>query len=162
MDGFLLPFRSGERVRRFMRKVAAAVSLALREPGSLFLTVRMAAWVAVVSIVAPRVSLTALFRLTETRHRWKPSTRLTPQEIARGIDRVLNAGFVTDGPCWKRAAVLRRYLQLNGIETEVVFGVRRQAGDLDGHAWLEHEGAPFLERESPQEYAITFRHPPPR
>jgi hypothetical protein len=72
---------------------------------------------------------------------------------------VFHAGLVTDGSCWKRAAVLRRYLQLNGIDTDVVFGVRRQnGGQLAGHAWLEREGVPFLEGEPPQ-YTVTFRHP---
>jgi hypothetical protein len=160
MTGFLLRFRVSERLQRFKRNVAAAARLALRDPRSLFLSARMAAWVVLVSIVGPRVSLKSLFRLTETRRRWRRPDLLPPEEIARGIDRILGAGLVTDGPCWKRSAVLRRYLQLSGIETEVVFGVRRESGrDLEGHAWLERDGVPYLERESPQQYTITFRYP---
>lgn len=72
---------------------------------------------------------------------------------------MFHAGLFTDGSCWKRAAVLRRYLLLNGIETEVVFGVRKEnGGQLAGHAWLERDGAPFLEREQPA-YTVTFRYP---
>ena len=56
--------------------------------------------------------------------------------------------------------MLRRYLLLNGIETEVVFGVRRREGEaLAGHAWLERAGVPFLERELPLQYTVTFRYP---
>lgn len=150
---------AGEGLRRMVRSIAAAVGLGLRDPRSLLLTVRMSAWIVLISIVARLVPLSTMFRLTETRRRWAPSALLPAEEIARRIDRVFRAGFVTDGSCWKRAAVLRRYLLLNGIETDVVFGVRRQDGELAGHAWLEHEGVPFLERDQPQQYTVTFRHP---
>jgi len=119
----------------------------------------MAAWIVLISAVARLMPLPAMFRLAETRHRWAPSARLPAEEVARRIDRLFHAGLAADGSCWKRAAVLRRYLLLNGIETEVVFGVRRQDGrELAGHAWLEREGVPFLEREQP-DYVVTFRHP---
>ncbi len=119
----------------------------------------MAGWIALISIVARLVSLPTLFRLAETRRRWAPSAILPAEEIARRVDRVLHAGLVTDGSCWKRVAVLRRYLLLDGIETSVVFGVRNgTGGTLAGHAWLERDGAPYLEREPPQ-YVVTFRYP---
>lgn len=139
--------------------VAAAARLFRRDPRSFLLSARMAGWMVVISIVARFVSLPAMLRLAETRRRWPPSSRLPAEELARRIDRVFHAGLVTDGSCWKRSAVLRRYLLLDGIETEVVFGVRRESeGRLAGHAWLERDGVPFLEREPP-EYTVTFRHP---
>jgi hypothetical protein len=148
-----------QRLQRLGRNSVAAVRLAVHDPRSLLLSARMAAWIVLISIVARLVPLSTMFRLAETRRRWAPSALLPAEEIARRIDRVFHAGLVKDGSCWKRAAVLRRYLLLNGIETEVVFGVRRQSErELDGHAWLEREGAPFLEREPPQ-YIVTFRHP---
>jgi hypothetical protein len=148
-----------ERLRRLGRNIAAAVRLAAHDPRSLLLSARMTAWIILISMVARLVPLPTMFRLAETRRRWAPSAVLPAAEIARRIDRVLHAGLVKDGSCWKRAAILRRYLLLNGIETEVVFGVRRQnGGELAGHAWLEREGVPFLEREPPQ-YVVTFRHP---
>jgi transglutaminase superfamily protein len=149
-----------ERLRRLGRSVAAAVRLSIRDPRSLFLSVRMIAWILLISVVAPLVSLPTMLRLAETRRRWAPWALLPAEEIARRIDRAFHAALVKDGFCWKRAAVLRRYLLLNGIETDVVFGVRRQSGDrLDGHAWLERDGLPFLEREAPRQYVVTFRHP---
>ena len=148
-----------ELLRRLGRSIAAAVRLGLHDPRSLLLSVRMSAWIVLISIVARLVPLSTMFRLAETRRRWAPAALLPAEEIARRIDRVIHAGLVTDGSCWKRAAVLRRYLLLNGIETEVVFGVRKESGgELAGHAWLEREGAPFLEGELPQ-YTVTFRHP---
>jgi hypothetical protein len=147
-----------ERLRRLGMNAAAAVKLVLREPGSLLLSVRMGAWILLITIVAPLVPLTTMLRLAETRLRRPSSAFLPADEIGRRIDRLLHAGFVKDGSCWKRATVLRRYLLLNGIESDVVFGVRKESGELKGHAWLEREGAPFLEREEPL-YTVTFRHP---
>jgi hypothetical protein len=139
--------------------IAAVARLGVRDPRSLLLSARMSAWIVVISAASRIVSLPAMFRLAETRRRWAPAALLPAEEIARRIDRMFHAGLVKDGSCWKRAAVLRRYLLLNGIETDVVFGVREQSsGELTGHAWLEREGAPFLERETP-DYVVTFRHP---
>ena len=146
-------------MRRAARNVVAAVRLSVRDPRSLLMTLRMSAWILVISIAARLVPLPTMLRLAETRRRWAPRAILPAEEIARRIDRVFLAGLVKDGSCWKRAAVLRRYLLLNGIETEVAFGVKTPVeGKVAGHAWLEREGVPFLEREEPQ-YVVTFRHP---
>jgi energy-converting hydrogenase Eha subunit A len=145
---------------RLYRSIAAAARLGVRDWRSLLLSVRMGAWVILISISARLVRLPTMFRMAETRRRWPSSALLPAEEIARRIDRVFRAGLVNDGSCWKRAAVLRRYLLLNGIETEVVFGVcRGDGGALAGHAWLECAGIPFLERELPQQYTVTFRYP---
>ena len=49
--------------------------------------------------------------------------------------------------CWKRAAVLHRYLSRNGTATRIIFGVRGENdGKVDGHAWLEANGEPILEK----------------
>lgn len=151
--------KGGGRLRRLASSVVAAARLGLRDPRSLLLSTRMSAWVVLISAVGPLVSLSTMFRLAETRRRWPPSALIPEEEIARRIDRVFHSGLVTDGTCWKRATVLRRYLLLNGIETDVVFGVRKEsAGSLAGHAWLERGGLPFLEREEPR-YTVTFRYP---
>jgi Transglutaminase-like superfamily len=149
-----------ERMLRLARSIIAAACLGIRDPGSLWLSMRMTAWIILISIVARLVSLSTMYRLAETRRRWPHPAILPPEEIARRIDRVFHAGLVSDGSCWKRAAILRRYLQLDGIETDVVFGVMKtDSGRLAGHAWLERDGIPFLEREPTQPYAVTFRHP---
>lgn len=141
------------------QNIAAALRLGAKDPRSLLLTVRMTAWIVIVTIVARLFRLQTIYRLTETRRRWNASAIVPPEELARRIDRVFRAGILTDGTCWKRAAVLRRYLLLSGIETDVLFGVRKQNdGALAGHAWLERDGVPFLEREEPQ-YTVTFRYP---
>jgi hypothetical protein len=61
--------------------------------------------------------------------------------------------------CWKRAAVLHRYLSINGIATRIVFGVRNETGgNVSGHAWLEANGQPILE-QTPPEYVVTYSFP---
>jgi len=80
--------------------------------------------------------------------------------VAHLLDLLLNTNFLFLKPiCWKRAPVLHRYLALNGIETRVVFGVRREGEMLlSGHAWLESGGVPVLETHVP-EYIVTYIFP---
>ena len=68
------------------------------------------------------------------------------------IDRLLALDlFVFTPTCWKRAAILHRYLALNGIPNRVIFGVRNaQEKILEGHAWLEADDQPILEKIAPQ------------
>ncbi len=55
--------------------------------------------------------------------------------------------------------MLHRYLLRNGIQTRIIFGVRNEAdGKVAGHAWLEAEGEPILEK-TPPEYVVTYRFP---
>lgn len=81
-------------------------------------------------------------------------------DLARAIDLLLSADvFVFKPVCWKRAAVLHRYLSINGIPTRIIFGVRNETDDkLSGHAWLEANGLPILER-TPPEYIVTYSFP---
>jgi hypothetical protein len=123
----------------------------------------MASWIGVVSLVARLWPLPKALEfvsgkdIAENRDRTDLEKRL-----ANTLDQLLSADVVFLKPkCWKRAAVLRRYLSKNGIPTTIVFGVRRDnQGNLDGHAWLEFEGEPILESSSsPPEYVVTYRYP---
>lgn len=81
-------------------------------------------------------------------------------ELAVAIDALLGLNlFVFKPVCWKRAAVLHRYLALSGTATRIIFGVRKDAnGQLDGHAWLEAESEPILETDPPN-YTVTYSFP---
>jgi len=83
-----------------------------------------------------------------------------PDRLARSIDLVLSADILFIKPiCWKRAAVLRRYLSKNGIATRIIFGVRNEPeGKVSGHAWLEANGEPILEK-APPDYVVTYSFP---
>jgi hypothetical protein len=81
-------------------------------------------------------------------------------EIATAVDRLLAMDlFVFRPTCWKRVAILHRYLALAGIESRINFGMRKDSdGSMSGHAWLERSGKPILET-SPPEYTITYSFP---
>jgi hypothetical protein len=138
----------------------------------------MAWWVSVLSVAARSCSLPralALVAGTETNSvRSEAGERRSDgssgerrshdtaveERLARSIDLLLSADVFLFKPiCWKRAAVLHRYLSRNGITTRIVFGVRQEAdGKVAGHAWLEADGEPILE-SAPPEYVVTYRFP---
>lgn len=121
--------------------------------GSGFLLLaRIAGWIVFLSTIGRLMPLKAMLRFVDTRKRLPDRARMTPQQLAALVDRVSRS-------CWKRAAVLRRYLLMNGVESTIVFGVRKgSAGPIDGHAWLERDGEPFLEAETPR-HVVTYRYP---
>ncbi len=82
------------------------------------------------------------------------------QRLARLMDQLFSIDIFLFRPvCWKRAAVLRRYLSRHGIRTRIIFGVRNDAdGKVAGHAWLETDGEPILET-TPPDYVVTYRFP---
>jgi Transglutaminase-like superfamily len=126
----------------------------------LILAARIGAWIALLSLPGKLISLQTMLRLTDTRPRAPRPSSIPPQQLAALVDRVFRADVadVLHRACWKRAAVLRRFLLLNGIDADVVFGVRAGFHQLEGHAWLERDGRPFLE-SSLTDYVITFRYP---
>jgi hypothetical protein len=146
----------------FFQKLKAAARFALRKPRSALLLVRMGFWVALISLLVRVFTLErALKLITPLTRASMPENPLEVQaRISSLVDLLLSADvwFVTP-TCWKRAPLLYRYLALSGIETCVVFGVRKgDANTLDGHAWLEFEGRPLLEKTTP-DYKVTFCYP---
>ena len=122
----------------------------------------MAWWVVVLSVTARFYSLPRALQIVagnrnEKQRLQAPSNQ---DELARAIDLLLSADVWMFKPiCWKRAAVLHRYLLKNGINTRIIFGVRNDtSGKVDGHAWLEANGKPILETAFP-EYEVTYRFP---
>ena len=132
-------------------------------PGEALLLCRMAWWVVVLSIAARRYSLPRALEIVAGRQcdRSAVTDLGTQERFARAIDLLLSADVWIFKPiCWKRAAVLHRYLARNGIPTRIIFGVRNDPsdGEVTGHAWLESEGQPILET-TPPEYVATYRFP---
>jgi hypothetical protein len=144
------------------RRLALALARkTVRHPKELFLMFRMASWIGVVTLVARLWSLPKALEFVSGKDIAGSRDRADlDKRLANTLDQLLAADVVFLKPkCWKRAAVLRRYLSKNGIPTTIVFGVRRDTqGNLDGHAWLEFEGEPILE-SSPPEYVVTYRYP---
>ena len=121
----------------------------------------MASWVAILSVLVKVYSLPRALQIVSAPLRSAPANSHSDQsELATAIDALLEINFLVFKPvCWKRAAVLRRYLGKKGINTRIVFGVRRSdLGAIDGHAWLEANGEPILEAEPPN-YVVTYVYP---
>ena len=141
---------------------ARAARLALHEPGSALLCARMGAWVVAFTLLLRLLPLPRAMRLVAPRRaraRAADAERVQAR-LARLLDSLLASDFWVFTPtCWKRAPVLHRYMALHGIETHVVFGVRREGEDLlAGHAWLEADGEPLLE-PAPPDYRVTYSFP---
>lgn len=133
----------------------------VKRPDEALLLCRMAWWVGVLSVAARFCSLPRALALVAGGETVKTPS-VDPglaERLARSLDLLLSADFFVFKPiCWKRAAVLHRYLSRNGIATRIIFGVRNETGKVAGHAWLESEGEPILER-TPPEYVVTYRFP---
>jgi hypothetical protein len=154
-----------ELTRQFMRAVSLpprAAKLVLGEPGSALLALRMAFWVVALAALVRIYPLPRALSIVNRRVRGgrPPNPSDVQDRLARLLDSILAADLLFFTPtCWKRAPVLQRYLALEGIETRVVFGVRRLGEDeLSGHAWLEAEGKTILEKTEP-DYIVTYRFP---
>ncbi|HEV3467732.1 MAG TPA: lasso peptide biosynthesis B2 protein [Pyrinomonadaceae bacterium] len=148
---------------KLLQTLLRAGRFAAREPRKSLVVVRMACWVSALSLLVRFLPLSRALGLLTPRRRPAPPAdpEAVRRELARLLDLLLAADFWIFTPtCWKRAPVLHRFLALRGIETRVVFGVRRGSGGgaLDGHAWLEAGGQPILEPTAP-DYKVTFSHP---
>ncbi len=152
-----------QQLSKYAALPGRAARLLWSEPGSALLALRMGAWVVALSLLIRILPLPRAMRLVAPR---RPGTKSgdparVQARLATLLDSVLGADFWVFTPtCWKRAPVLHRYLALRGIETRVLFGVRREGdGDkLSGHAWLEAGGEPLLEA-TPPDYKVTYSFP---
>jgi len=149
-----------------MRKLGSLFSRIGRKfvsnPVEALLLCRMAWWVVVLSVTARFYSLPRALRIVAGSEKTKPPLpeATNQDELARAIDLLLSADVFMFKPiCWKRAAVLHRYLSRNGLSTRIIFGVRNDTGGkVAGHAWLEANGQPILE-STPPEYVVTYTFP---
>src|SRR6185436_239268 len=148
------------KITRTSRVLWRAMRKCVTQPGEAWLLVRMAWWVAVLSVTTRCYSLPRALRIVAGNATRQSVPLKTQDELARAIDLLLSADVLMFKPiCWKRAAVLHRYLSRNGIRTRIIFGVRNDAGGMfDGHAWLEANGQPILEK-TPPEYVVTYSFP---
>jgi len=132
------------------------------DPREALLLCHLAWWVTVLSVAARCFSLPRALAIVagKARNETQAADTTNPEQLARAIDLILSADFLLFKPiCWKRAAVLHRYLSRHGIPTRIIFGVRNDAGGkVAGHAWLEADGEPILE-STPPEYVVTYRFP---
>ena len=142
--------------------IKQATRKAFLSPREALLLLRMAGWVLLLSVAAKYFPLPRALRLLSTKTR--TPTEIPKEDVQRrlaeAIDLLLKADFFIFKPsCWKRSALLHRYLALNGISTQILFGVRKEVdGSVAGHAWLEASNGPILEASVPN-YAVTYSFP---
>ena len=149
------------RMRKAGRLITGITRKFVSRPAEALLLCRMAWWVAVLSITARCYSLPRALQIVAGKQNRKYSdAAANGDELARAIDLLLSADFFIFKPiCWKRAAVLHRYLSRSGVATRIIFGVRNDTGgNVAGHAWLEADGEPILE-SAPPDYVVTYSFP---
>jgi hypothetical protein len=64
---------------------------------------------------------------------------------ARRAQRIVKILTGIGGNCLVRSLTLWSILLRRGLPTDLRVGFRKRAGRIEGHAWLEHEGAPINE-----------------
>jgi hypothetical protein len=122
----------------------------------------MTCWVVLVSSAARLCSIPRLFKLVTPLGQgvFRCETRLAPSRLAAMLDEILRTNVAALTPtCWKRAAVLYRYLRLAGHEPRILFGLRKPADPpLTGHAWVEVNGTPVFEA-TPPDFVVVYSFP---
>jgi len=149
-----------ESIAKTRRILSGITRKLVSKPDEAWLLMRMAWWVAVLCVTARIYSLPRALQIVAGNGKQLAHAETNEKELARAIDLLLSVDFLIFTPiCWKRAAVLHRYLSHNGIPTRIIFGVRNETGGkVAGHAWLEHNGQPILEK-APPEYVVTYSFP---
>ena len=152
-------------IQRAAQLALRASSFVWHRPGDAWLLARMAGWVGLVTVLGRMLTLPNVAKVMRPGRRrvvphYKGENAAVREDLAGLLDMLLRTKFLCFTPiCWKRALVLQRYLALSSIESEVVFGVRKEKDNrLIGHAWLEANGQPLLESDPP-DYIKTFTFP---
>jgi hypothetical protein len=147
-------------ITKTTRLLSRATRKCVTRPDEAWLLMRMAWWVVVLSVTARCYSLPRALEIVAGNQKNGRRPSASREELVRAIDQLLSADVLMFKPvCWKRAAVLHRYLSRNGTQTRIIFGVRNESdGKVDGHAWLEADGQPILEN-TPPDYVVTYSFP---
>lgn len=132
---------------------------ALRDPARFWLMARMAAAYFAISVLARLLPLPRAFAWMSPRLRGSDGRRT--HVIVNALDTLLTARVPFIRPqCWRRAAVLHRFLRGAGVDTVIVFGVRTDgARTVEAHAWVERSGQPFAEAADTTSYQRVFEFP---
>lgn len=145
-----------------IRLFSVATRKLIRDPAEAWLLIRLATCFVFVSVTARLYSLPESLRLVSSSRKKTDFNfdRTAQEQLARSLDLVLSTNTLGLRPvCWKRAAVLHRFLSRRGVATRICFGVKTDAdGNVDGHAWLESDGVPILEKETPN-FVVTYTFP---
>ena len=79
----------------------------------------------------------------------KKKKEIPSSRLARLVD-IAARRHLRPMTCLPRSLALRALLRRHGIEADLLIGVRREAGSLRAHAWIEDAGRPVGEPEDIQ------------
>jgi hypothetical protein len=144
--------------KRLPARIAGAL---FRDPVRVLLMSRMALAYASVSVLARLLPLPKAFALISPRLARDEGPEGRAGAVVNAVDTLLTARIPLIHPqCWRRAAVLHRFLRHEGLDTRIIFGVRMDgARTVEAHAWLEREGQPFAEAGATASYQRVFEFP---
>jgi len=139
-------------------RIAGAV---VRNPGRVWLMARMALAYFAVSVLARLLPLPKAFAFISPRLGAGGGDAGRAAAIVNAVDTLLTARIPLIYPqCWRRAAVLHRFLRHAGLDTRIVFGVRMDGTrTVEAHAWLERDRKPFAETGQTAAYQRVFEFP---
>lgn len=145
------------------RLIVKVIRKTFMHPDEALLMCRMAWWVSVLSIAVRLRPLPQALRMVSGSKVGLQDAEYDTKiadKLARAIDQLLSVNLLMFRPiCWKRAAILHRYLSMKGITSRILFGVRNNpSGEVTGHAWIESGGKPILESQ-PLDYVVTYTFP---
>lgn len=151
-----------EQLNKQSPKVGVArrtLTLVRRNPRRAFLIFRMANWLVLFTVLMRFLSMPRALQFVSPAL-GSGASKIDEKELASAVDSLLSADiFVFRPSCWKRAAILHRYLALEGLESRINFGMRKDDdGEMRGHAWLERSGRAILET-TPPDYTVTYSFP---
>jgi len=158
----MTPAKGERAVRHWSMR---ALRLLWRRPGDFFRALHMVTLIVAGAILVRLTSVRATLSLLVRRPGARP---VSPVEVQRrvalldGVITVLKRSSPLLSPtCWERAIVLQRIVASGGGEADVALGVRPgPRGAVEGHAWVERDGAPLFEPTGPgYRTAFVFKAP---
>ncbi|HUP25882.1 MAG TPA: lasso peptide biosynthesis B2 protein [Thermoanaerobaculia bacterium] len=85
----------------------------------------------------------------------EPSLSLEAAEQLASL--IVAAGRLVGARCLERAVLLQTILRRHGAPANLRIGVRRNAGELQAHAWVELQGVPLAEPPTVRERFAPLR-----
>lgn len=114
----------------------------ITSPGDAWLAARMAAWALVLPLLKRVVPLPRLVQLMVVPPKGTDRDTARERRVV-ALSRLLYAPLVrADIGCLQRSLLAYRFLGAAGARPSLVVGMRREAGEMHGHAWVTVDGEP--------------------
>jgi len=139
-----------------IKKLKTFINLT-ENPSGLWLFLKIGFWVYLVSTIIHIFSLPRLLKFITPS---KPSKKKWEKEKLNNLISFWlgRRTLFLRSWCLRRSLVLYRYLRLQGEPAQIFFGMRKEQGELKGHAWLMIDGKPFMDNED-LNYQVVYSYP---